>query len=252
MRRLLIIALVPVLTAAGGGSVARAAAPAPEKTPLDARLTACETGAEPSARAATFTGSMPALTGTRRMQMRFALLQRLGVKGVFKPIDVPGWGAWERADPGRPGFIFGKRVESLVAPAAYKATVTFRWYDKKGHLQRQTIRTTAACTQPDTRPDLVLDSFTAARSGKDQAVYSVVVSNQGLSSAGVFGVALSIDGAPTDPIALGPLAAGDRAQGTIAGPSCAPGGTVTIRLDPADAVDEADETNNVVERPCPL
>jgi hypothetical protein len=245
MRRLLLIALVPLLA---GGAAARAA----DRTPLDARLTACETGGDPSARAATFTGSMPALTGTRRMQMRFALLQRRGAAGGYKPVDVPGWGAWERADPGRPGFILTKRVESLAAPAAYKAIVAFRWYDKKGRLQRESTRTTVACTQPDARPDLVLDSFTAARSGKDQAVYTVVVANQGRSTAGAFAVALSVDGTPTDPIALGPLDPGESAQGTVVGPPCASGGTVTIRLDPANVIDEADEADDVVERPCPL
>jgi CARDB len=247
---ILVAALAAVAPAGAVGSVGPV--PKPDKPPLAATLTGCQPAADAAQRTATFTASMPALAGTRRLQMRFTLLQRRGTAAGYKRIDVPGWNAWERSDPGRPGFILTERVESLYAPAAYKAVVVFRWYDKRGHLQRQTSRVTGVCAQPDPRADLALDFFSAARSGRDQAVYSLVVRNAGLADAEAFAVALTIGGTDTAPIALGPIASGETAQGTVVGPACAPGTTVTIRLDPADAIDEVDETNNVVDRPCPL
>src|SRR5690348_11863955 len=153
MARALITGLLVALAAA---APAAAATTAP-----DARVTACQTAVDPAARAVEFTGSMSALSGTRRMQMRFTLLQRRGTKGSYKRVAVPGWSAWETSDPYRPGFIFTKRVESLLAPAAYKAQITFRWIDKAGHRQRQVTRTTASCVQPDPRPQLALTAFSA-------------------------------------------------------------------------------------------
>jgi hypothetical protein len=255
MRRAILTGILPAVLAAAApaGAVASAGAlPKPDKPSLAATLTGCQPSADMAQRTATFTASMPALATTRRMQMRFTLLQRRGTADGYQRIDVPGWGDWERSDPGRPGFIFTKRVESLYAPAAYKAVVVFRWYDKRGHLQRQASRVTGACAQPDPRADLVLASFSAARSGRDQALYTLIVRNAGLADAGAFAVALTTGGTDAAPIALGPIASGQIAQGTVAGPACEPGTTVTIRLDPADAIDEADETDNVVNRPCPF
>ena len=158
MRRTFVVGGL-VLTALGGAATpARAAA---DKTPLAVKLSACTTGPDPADRAATFTASMPKLDGTERMQMRFRLLQRRGATGAFKPVSVPNWDDWEKSDAGRPGFIYSKRVEYLVAPGAYKAVVTFRWLDAAGRVQRLTTRTAGTCVQSDQRPDLVLSAFDA-------------------------------------------------------------------------------------------
>src|SRR4051794_14207004 len=110
MARALITGLLVALAAAAPAAAATTpTAPAPtapsDKATLEARVTACQTAADPAARAVEFTGSMPALSGTRRMQMRFTLLQRRGGKGSFKRVAVPGWSAWETSDPYRPAFI---------------------------------------------------------------------------------------------------------------------------------------------------
>ncbi|MCW2994786.1 MAG: hypothetical protein JWQ18_2281 [Conexibacter sp.] len=250
MRHRLPIALLALLALGGGAASAQAS----DRLPLSAKTTICTTGADDAARAATFTGSMPAGAQTRRMQMRFVLLQRVGPgpKGAFKKLVVPGWGGWERSDPGRQGFVFTKRVEALVAPAAYRAQVTFRWYDAKGHVQRTATRTTMPCEQPDPRADLVLAGVDATGVSRTTAAYTLSVGNEGHSDAAPFVVTITVDGTVSDPITIGPIAAGERASGALAAPRCAPGSTITVTLDAGNAVDEAAEDDDVVERPCPL
>jgi hypothetical protein len=244
-----------VLTLAALAGAAGPAHAATEKAPaLAARLAACTTGADDASRAAAFTGSMPATSTTKRMMMRFTLQQRVGPgpRGSFKKLSVPGWGGWEKSDPGRDGFVFTKRVEALTAPAAYRASITFRWLDAKGRLLRTRTRTTAACEQPDPRPDLVLGAFSAAPVGTATAAYTISVDNDGHTAADPFAVSVTVDGVASDPITLGPLAAGARATGSVAAPRCTPGSTVTVTLDVADTVEESFEGDDVVQRPCPL
>jgi hypothetical protein len=231
------------------------AAPAyADKQPaLAAKVAACTTGPDAVARAAAFTGSMPAAAQTKRMMMRFTLMQRTGssLKSPYKKVAVPGWGGWEKSDVGRAGFVFTKRVEALTAPAGYRAVITFRWLDAKGHAQRTTTRTTPACEQPDPRPDLELAGFDAAVVGQTTAAYTVSVANEGHAEADPFAVTVTVDGVTSDPITLGPVDAGARATATLAAPRCAPGSTVTVTLDVAGTVDESVEGDDVVQRPCP-
>jgi hypothetical protein len=249
MRRPTLIAALAVL--ASGIGVAPASA---DKVTLSAKTTTCTTGADDASRAAAFTGAMPAGAETKRMQMRFALLQRKGTmpKGIFKKLAVPGWGGWVKSDPDRQGFVFTKRVEALRAPAGYRAVITFRWLDGKGHVQRTATRTTPVCEQPDPRPDLVLSGVDATATGKSTAAYTVSIGNEGHSDAVPFAVTITVDGAVSDPVTLGPIAAGGRLTGTMAAPRCAPGSMILVTIDVADTVAESVESDDAVQRPCPL
>ncbi len=249
MRRPTLIAALALLASGVGAAQASA-----DKVTLSAKTTTCTTGADDASRAAAFTGAMPAGAQTKRMQMRFVLLQRKGVapKGTFKKIAVPGWGGWVRSDPDRQGLVFTKRVEALTAPAGYRAVITFRWYDGKGHVQRTTTRTTPVCEQPDPRPDLVLGGVDATATGKATAAYTVSIGNEGHSDAVPFAVTITVDGTVSDPVTLGPIVAGGRLTGTLAAPRCTPGGTITVTVDVADTVAESVESDNTVQRPCPL
>lgn len=248
MRRLALTGALVLLALVGGAGSAQAA-PA-----LSAKTTTCTTGADDASRAAAFTGSMPAAAQTKRMQMRFVLVQRSGPgpKGLFKKLAVPGWGGWEKSDSGKQGFVFTKRVEALTAPAAYRAVITFRWFDAKGHVQRTAMRTTPPCEQPDPRPDLVLGGVDGAATGKTTAAYTVSIGNEGHSDAAPFAVTITVGGVVSDPVTMGPIAAGDRLTGTLAAPKCTPGSTITVTVDVADSVDESVEDDDAVQRPCPL
>jgi hypothetical protein len=249
MRRPTLIAAL-VLLAVGTGAAPASA----DKVALSAKTTTCTTGADDASRAAAFTGAMPAAAQTKRMQMRFVLIQRKGVgpKGIFKKIAVPGWGGWVKSDPDRQGFVFTKRVEALTAPAGYRAVITFRWYDGKGHVQRTATRTTSICEQPDPRPDLVLSGVDATATGKSTAAYTVSIGNEGHSDAVPFAVTITVEGTVSEPVTLGPIAAGGRLTGTLVAPKCTPGSTILVTVDVADTVVESVESDDAVQRPCPL
>jgi hypothetical protein len=250
MRRPTLIGFLTFL-AFGGGAVPASAV---DKVTLSAKTTTCTTGADDASRAAAFTGAMPAATQTKRMQMRFSLTQRKGTgpTGTFKKVAVPGWGGWVKSDPDRQGFVFTKRVEALTAPAGYRAVISFRWLDAKGHVQRTTTRKTPVCEQPDPRPDLVLSGVDAIATGKSTAGYTVSVGNDGHSEAVPFAVTITVDGTVSEPVTLGPIAAGGRLTGTLAAPRCTAGSTILVTIDVADTVAESAEGDDAVQRPCPL
>jgi hypothetical protein len=254
MRRLLPLIACASLLAAAAADPATAATVADRAVPLSAKVTSCTTGPDQGDRAAAFTGSMPAWSTSRSLQMRFVLLQRRGTnpKGTFKALVVPDWGGWETSAPGKAGFVFTQRIESLLTPAAYKAAIYFRWLDRKGRVLRMLRRTTAACEQPDLRPDLVFAALDAAPVAAGGATYTVAVSNDGRSRAGASVVTLAFDGVLQGTAALPALDPGERASVTISAPRCAATTTVAVSVDAEDAVDEADETGNFVTRPCPI
>jgi hypothetical protein len=249
VRRLAIIAcLAAPLTAAA----AEPALAAQERAPLQARLVVCQAGATTATRAAVFTARMPAARGTTRMWMRFDLLQRTPGAAEYAPVKLPAWGVWQRSEPGRTAFIYTKRVQGLRAPGSYRARVRFRWYDADGRLQRTTTRTTRTCRQPDPRPNLTAGDVTVAGGlGAGTVTYLLDVGNEGRGAAGPFAVALAVAGVPQPPVAVDGLAAGARTVVSVTGPRCTPGSTVRFVLDPDADVAESDESDDIVDRPCP-
>lgn len=236
MRRIALI-LAPLAIALWGGA---ALAQAPD---LSAGLGACETGADAKDRFAVFTGSMPR-EGAAVMAMRFDLHERLP-GGRFERVTLDNWGIWQStARKGVPGFIFTKRVEELAAPAAFRAVVSFRWFDAKGHVVRTTKRTSAICRQPDWRPDLRVARVVFDENGRARAT----VVNDGRSPSGTFEI--SMGGGDRSVVrTLAGLPAGQRR--TVELGRCSTPGSATITADPADAVREADEGDNAVTVACP-
>src|SRR3954462_11219153 len=165
------------------------AADAADRPPLRARLVTCATGPAAADRYAVFTGSMPAIPGAVRMEMRFDLLQRHSGTLGYARVPLPKWGQWERTERrGIAGFIFTKRVEQLAAPAVYRALVRFRWLDPAGHLLRSERRQSAVGRQLDPRPDLEVGTLGAAPDGS----YLVELVNTGLTDAEAFSMALGV------------------------------------------------------------
>jgi hypothetical protein len=144
--------LLALLAIAGAAVFAVAGAGAQTPTPLAARLAECTTGERVADRAATFTASMPAISGARRLGMRFTFEVREPGERRYSRITLGSWRRWERADPGRPGFIYSKRVEGLTGPAVYRAVVRFRWTAADGHVLRRARRVTRGCRQPGPPP----------------------------------------------------------------------------------------------------
>ena len=229
-----------------------AAPAAAQRPPLAATLDECRVSPDPALRSAAFTASMPALRGTRRMEVRFFLQQRTA-GGGFVALRLPRWGVWQRSRPGVPGFVYTKRVSALQAPAQYRAVMRFRWLDGRGRVQRRARRVTAACRQPDLRPDLHAGQL-AADPGPtpDTASYRFTVMNRGRGDAGPFAVVLTANRTPQPEQRVGGLAAGASEVVTLIGPRCTPGSVVRVTVDSASEVVESRERDNAVNGLCPF
>ena len=70
--------------------------------------------------------------------------------------------------------------QDLLAPASYRAVVDFRWRDARGKTMRTERAISPVCKQPDPRPDLVVRSVRATRTGPTSAS----VFNRGREAAG--------------------------------------------------------------------
>ncbi len=252
MRRLLITFIA--LSAALAGSVAHAQAPVatpPGKLTLGAKLQDCHTGATPDQRYAVFVGQMPAIAGAKRMAMRFELFERTAGPG-FKLVGVPKWGVWQKSLANQTGFVFQKRVDTLVGPATYRAVVSFRWYGAHNKVIRTAQKISPLCKQPDPRPDLLVGKVRATRGPvKGTVDYAVTVRNDGLSDAGPFGLLLTVNGTPAPQATVSGLATQVKTDVVVTAPACTPGSTITVALDPANQVAESNETNNTFTRACP-
>jgi hypothetical protein len=246
MHRALILTVV-LLSATAATAVADAPRAKPPK--LGATLETCITSPLPAQRVASFVGSMPAHAHATRMRMRFDLERRRPGERRWRRLQAAGYGVWERAKPGVAGFVFTKRVTGLPVPAVYRALVRFAWTAADGSTVKRASERTAACRQPDLRPDLAPGALTATldlqRPG--QAVYSLVVRNSGRSAAGPFSV--SVGAGSAEVAALGP---GEERAVPVVALACLPLVPIVVRVDADRRIDESEERGNGSRRPCPL
>lgn len=236
--------VVAWLLAGSGVAVAQTAAP----PPLSVELETCATSALPAQRVASFVGSMPAMSGATRMQMRFDLQRRRPDEKLWRKVPgLEGFGMWESSMSGRAGFVFHKRVDGLQVPASYRAIVRFRWLRGDGTVVRHVRKRTPACAQPDLRPDLAPGALRAMLDVRvGLAVYGLVVRNDGRSPAGPF--AVRVAGVMQE---VAGLAAGQQLEVAVLAPVCVPGTLVRAVVDADQRIDEADE-HNALRRACPL
>ena len=234
-------------TLAGGTTAATASSSseAARATPLTAvRAVECVR----PARTAAFHGRMRRIRGTSRMSMRFTLLERTA-PGPFQPLQVPALERWRRSSPGRAAFAVRQRVRNLMEGRSYRMRVEFRWFDAAGQLLRSSTRRSPACHQFGPRPNLrarVVGSRPLEAPGLRSYVVRVV--NVGRSSAPDVAVKLSVDGAEVNTRSAGSLGPGEATRLAFRGPEC--GATVDTTADPANTIDESNETDNGESRPC--
>ena len=236
--------LLACLLALALPELARAQAPA-----LDAELTSCTTGVTSALRSATFTGAMPAMTGASVLAMRFDLEVRRD--GAWKAVTARSFGRWERSVADAAGFVYEKRVEHLPAPATFRATVRYRWYDDGGRVVRETRRHTPSCRELERRPDLSPVTVVPGSARPDGATtYAVGVRNDGVTAARAFQVLLTVAGVALPPQDVPGLAAGSSTTVTVTGPACRPGDELRVGVDTGGSVDEADESDNGLVQRC--
>lgn len=220
------------------------ALPAPAGAATSAvRLTACVKAVAQADRSATFEGDMQRRSGAARMQIRFTLQTRTPDLPRWARVAADGFGTWNSSKTGVRRYVYTKTVRNLPAPGRYRAVVDFRWLDAKGRVIDRARRASAACRQPDPRPDLRAHVFAA-----DPRGIGVSVRNLGAVAAGPFRVTVTIgDGAPRSFMVDG-LEGGGRELAIFDEP-CS--GGVRVEVDDQQAVDERDEGNNVRYAPCP-
>jgi len=246
LRAAILALLVLALAApAAGAAVPRWAA--------KAVLADCEraTAGDTAARAAVFEGQMRAVRGAARMQMRFTLQARTPDMSRWASVAAPGFGTWVSSQSGTSRYVYTKRVEGLLAPASYRVQLRFRWLSASGRRLASARRNSAACRQPDPRPNLVVSSLAVrptVRAGRYR--YVAFVRNTGRSAAEESELRVAVGGAelPFAPvIALEP---GEGVEVAVEGPACAEGAPVDADADAGDAVDERDEADNRFTRLC--
>jgi hypothetical protein len=241
MPRLPILAALALLTAL-------ALAPAAQAKGARAVLVSCDR----TGHAAAFDGRMDARAGAPTMQMRFRLQVSQPGDAAWRSVTVPGFGAWTTSGAGRPGYVFTRRVEHLLAPASYRVQVRFRWRDAAGAVVATAAAVSKPCRQPDSRPDLAVTRIEirpAAAAG--QRRYAVTVRNSGRSAAPASSVSLELGGGPPLVTSLGALAPGASAVVGFGAPACEAGTAVVATADAADTVDEHDEDDDVLTLTCP-
>jgi len=229
--------------------------------PAGARLIACHRAPSIAQRVATVGTWMRPITGGRRLAVKLDLWERRAGQRWALRSDVPGLGSWVMpSDAGvgsRAGDVFKYRqaVGRLEVPAAYRFQVSFRWSTADGTVVRSMDRTTATCRQPDLRPDLVLRSVEARAAGGGAVRYVVRVGNEGESAVARAAVSATLPGdaaAGLHSRTVRSLAPGATAVVRFTGPGCAAGGQpASFLADPANAVEESDETNNGLTAVCP-
>ncbi|MGI8920570.1 MAG: CARDB domain-containing protein [Solirubrobacteraceae bacterium] len=238
--------------AAGLAGLALLCAPAPALASVDhAGLIACARSLKPAAREASFVGQMRSLRPGDHLAMRFTVLQRQKDAPAFTALATLPW----RVQPAHaPFWRWIEKVRDLPAAADYRARVTFLWRDDRGVVFARAQRLTPPCHQPDLRPNLHYAGLSAVTGAQANLTrYTVLVSNTGLSPAGAFDVALTIDGTALTPERAPALAAGVQEAVVFKGaPRCTPGGQLNVAIDPDNLIDESDKTDNTATVPCPL
>jgi len=230
------------------------AAPAAHARPsARALLIACERSLEEAERAGVFEGQMRLVPGASRMQMRFALQASTPERRRWTSVDAPGFGTWMSSAPGTGRYLYTKRVESLLAPAAYRVQVRFRWLDAAGATVERARRVSDACHQPDPRADLELRSVAVEplAGGAERRRYVAFVRNTGRVAAEPSLLSLSVGGVVLPPARVLALEPGEGVAVAVEGPACAGRAEIVADADAEESVDERDESNNRFTRGCP-
>ena len=246
-----------LIAVAVAGAASATAAPLPR-----ASLTqfSCVRALDPDNRSVSVRAVMRPLAGTRKMAIKFDLLEQTAGSAPQALGKVGGLGVWiTPIDPtlGQlPGDVWrlSKPVFNLDAPADYQFRVRFRWTGAHGRVLGTAVRLSRTCHQRELRPDLLVESISvsAVAGHPDKNLYTAVIADQGATGAGPFEVLFAPGdaSAPTaDTIQF--LGAHHSRQLSFVGPVCDPADPPTVTVDAASQVDDYNRANNVMSAACP-
>jgi hypothetical protein len=242
-------ALLALIVLAAAAPAAGAAVP---RWAAKAVLDDCERGEASGEGSAAFDGQMRAIRGAERMQMRFTLQARTPESARWGAVEAPGFGTWMTSAAGTSRYVYTKRVEGLLAPAAYRVQLRFRWLGAGGRRLATARRTSRACRQPDPRPDLVVSSLSVQRTARPGRYrYVAFVRNRGRSAAEGSALRVTFGDVELPDAPVIALEPGEGVEVTVEGPACAQGVPVDADADAGETVDERDEADNRFTRLCP-
>jgi hypothetical protein len=253
MKRLQITILV--VLALAGYAVAAASAAAPTRAQL--RNLICQKALDPPARAVSITAVMRPLSGTQKLEMKFELLSRLPGATAFTQLSGTGLGIWiSPVKPTlgrRPGdvWIVHHPVADLSAPAVYRFRVSFRWRGAHGRALGSATKTTGSCRQPELRPDLLVQSFTAQPVAGHPKLddYVAKIRNAGATAAGQFDVKFT-DGSKAKSVSVKRIGSHTTRQLQFVGPVCDSTAPPSLTVDPQGQVDDFNRANNTATAVC--
>jgi CARDB len=236
--------LIALVVAAVALTLLPAAANAAPLTTLKVR--ACQAGDKPSKRLARFHGRMRRIPGTRRMTMRFSLLDHSSAGRAV----VRRFPRLRRSRRGVRSFGYTQTVTGLKPGGVYAATVVFRWVGRHGQTIRRVRRTSGKCRQEGALPNLRV-RWVSARIGEAPRTeaYKIAVTNRGKGWARAINVHLFVDSAVADAAFIEAIGPGETETVEISGPVCR--GRVRAVVDRGDTVPETLEGDNTLRRTCP-
>jgi CARDB protein len=220
----------------------------------------CQRGLNPADRAVSVQAVMRPLTGTRRLAVKFELLQRAAGTSPESVVRAGDLGVWITPTNPTLGQVPGdvwrltKAVINLDAPAGYQFKVLFRWIGAHARVIGTAVRFSRSCQQPELRPDLQVRSITVSPlSGRpSRYLYTAVIADAGATGAGPFEVLFTPgDSSPAAIRTVSFLAARSSVQVSFTGPSCNAASPPTVTADAAHEVDDDNRANNVMSVVCP-
>jgi hypothetical protein len=212
------------------------------------RMLSCEPSQENVGGAVTYAARMQAVSGAKRMSLRFRLLERAG-DGEFERVSAEGLEVWRKSRADAEVFYYEQRVEGLHDGAVYRAVVRYRWRDKDGELIHTARRRSEACVQEGGLPNLRVAGIDVDPGEvKKTAVYKVKIVNGGTAPARTVGVLLRVDGEIVDEEVIELLDPKETQTVTFNGPVCHR--HMRVVVDPKDLITESREQDNALDPSC--
>jgi hypothetical protein len=251
MQRITLIVLGALVIATAAASSVGASAPRAKL-----RSPRCVTALDPASRALSVTATMRPLTGTTKLQLKFALTSRADNSRAFTRVrggDLNSWVTPKDPTLGqRPNDVWNliKQVVNLKAPATYRFKVTFRWVGAHGKVLGTAVKTGPTCYQPELRPDLQVRTISVRAVAGQPTLdeYIAVIRNAGASASGPFEVQF-VDGQVVKTHDVDSLDAHGSIKQHFVGPSCATASAV-VTVDANDQVDDYNRANNSLHVVC--
>lgn len=206
------------------------------------RVLDCDRGSQE----ALFRGAMRRVPGTRRMAIRFTLLQR-DPGDRFRRVRAPGLSRWKKSRAGVRRFAHRQRVRGLSNGSDYRVRVDYRWLNGEGRVIRRRRLNSRTCSLA-ILPNLRVRGIESTPEGAGTR-YAIGVENAGEADSQETSVRLGVDGKGQGFATVPPLAPGESAAVSVSGERC----LLRVRavVDPALSVRESSEGDNAFARGCP-